>query len=153
MYTHSVQPILPLAGDGGAMVDALRHAGVTREQAIWITGPAGLTALIYLSGKGYRGASYAHANRIAAMAPADALLIPHACGPAELSALLKDAGCLRKGGALVVQLKGGLSADALGDAPAVLEPLGYRVERRLYDKGRTICIARRTDRPDLSVAA
>jgi hypothetical protein len=153
MSTFAVQPTLPLAGDGDAMAEALRHAGVKRDQTIWVTGPAGLTALIWLNGKRYRGASYAHLNRIAAMAPADALIIPHACSPAEVADLLRGAKCLRKGGALIVQLKGALSADALGDAPALLAPLGYQVERRLYEKGRTVCIARRVDRPEVSVAA
>jgi hypothetical protein len=153
MSSFAVQPGLPLASDGDAMTDALRRAGVKRGQTIWVTGPAGLTALIWLSGKGYRGASYAHLNRVAAMAPADALIVPHACSPAELADLLRGAKCLRTGGVLIAQLKGALSADALGDAPALLAPLGYRIERRLYEKGRTVCIARKVDRPDLSVAA
>ncbi len=149
----SVQPVLPLAADGDAMAEVLRRAGVKRDQTIWVTGPAGLTALIWLGAKRYRGASYAHLNRIAAMAPADALIIPHACSPADLTDLLRGAKCLRKGGVLIVQLQGGLSADALGDAPALLEPLGYRVELRLYEKGRSICIARRAETPGVSVAA
>lgn len=135
------------------MAEAMRHAGVKRDQTIWVTGPAGLTALIWLSAKRYSGASYAHLNRIAAMAPADALIIPHACSPAELADLLRGAKCLKRGGALIVQLKGALSADAMGEAPALLTPLGYEVERRLYAKGRTVCIARKVDRPDVSVAA
>ncbi len=135
------------------MANVLRRAGVRHDQSIWVTGPAGLTALISLNGKGYRGAAYAHLNRIGAMAAADALLIPHACSPAEVADLLRGAGCLRNGGALIVQLRGGLSADALGDAPALLDPLGYHIERRLYEKGRTVCIARRVGRPDVSIAA
>jgi len=153
MSTYAVQPAIPLAGDGDAMAEVLRRAGVTRDHDIWVTGPAGLTALIWLTGKRFRGAAYVHLNRIAAMAAADALIIPHACSPAELADLLRGAKCLRKGGVLIVQLKGGLSADSLGDAPAMLEPLGYHVERRLYEKGRSICIARRAEKPDVSVAA
>jgi hypothetical protein len=151
--SFSIQPILPLAGDSDAMADVLRHAGVRRDHSIWVTGPAGLVALIWLNAKGYAAASYAHLNRISAMTAADALLIPHACDPVEVANLLRGANCLKKGGALIVQLKGGLSADSLGLAPALLEPLGYYVERRLCEKGRTVCIARRVDRPDVSVAA
>jgi hypothetical protein len=146
-------PVLPLAADGEAMAKVLRRAGVKREQIIWVTGPAGIAALIWLAGQRYCNASYAHFDRIAAMAPADALIIPHACSPAEMAALLRGAKCLRKGGVLIVQLQGGLSADALGDAPALLEPLGYRVELRLHAKGRSICIARRAETPGVSVAA
>jgi hypothetical protein len=153
MSSFAVQPGLPLAADGDAMANVLRRAGVKRGQTIWVTGPAGLAALIWLGDKGYRGASYAHLNRIAAMAPADALIIPHACSPAELAGLLRGARCLRTGGVLIVQLKSALSAESLGDAPALLASLGYQVERRVHEKGRTICIARKVDRPDLSVAA
>jgi hypothetical protein len=135
------------------MLAALRHAGVQRDHSMWVTGPAGLTALIWLTRKGYRCASYAHLNRIGAMTAADALLIPHACEAREVADMLRRANCLRTGGALIVQLKGGLSAESLGDAPALLEPLGYHIERRVHEKGRVICIARRVDKPDVSVAA
>jgi len=153
MITYARQPTLPLAADGEAMARALHHAGVGKDQSIWVTGPAGLPALLWLYRAGYGGASYVHANRLAAMRPADAVLIPHACTPRELADLLREATCLREGGALVVQVAGELSADTLGDIPSILEPLGYRVQRRLYEKGRTVCIARREGRPRLSVAA
>ena len=153
MISYAVQPILPLASDGDAMARVLHHAGVEKDQTIWVTGPAGLAGLLWLHRRGYRAASYVHLNRLAAMRPADAVLIPHACTPREVADVLREATCLREGGALIVQVAGELSAESLGDIPSALEPLGYRVQRRLYEKGRTVCIARREGRPRLSVAA
>ncbi len=153
MITYAVQPILPLAVDGEAIGRVLHQAGVEKADRIWVTGPAGLAALLWMNRQGFRGASYVALDRLAGMRPADAVLIPHACAPTEMAAALRKATCLREGGALVVQVAGELSADSLGDVPSALEPLGYRVQRRLYEKGRTVCIARREGRPHLSVAA
>lgn len=153
MITSSAQPSLPLAADGEAMGRVLAHAGVEKGHTIWVTGPAGLTALIWLDRKGYRYASYAHVNRVGGLAPADVLIIPHACSTTELARMLRDARCLHQGGRLIAQVAGGLSAESLGDMPALLAPLGYDVQRRLYEKGRTVCIARRRGRPDLNLAA
>jgi hypothetical protein len=153
MITSSVQPSLPLAADGEAMTRVLRQAGVAKTHAIWITGPAGLTALIWFNRKGYRNASYAHVNRVGMLAPADVLVVPHGCTPDELTELLREARCLHRDGLLIAQVAGELSAQSLGDLPSRLAPLGYDVQRRIYEKGRTVCIARRRGRPDLSVAA
>jgi hypothetical protein len=153
MITSSIQPSLPLAADGEAMARVLAHAGVEKDHTIWVTGSAGLTALIWFNRKGYRFASYAHVNRVGALAPADVLMIPHACTPAELARMVRDARCLHQDGRLIAQVAGELSAESLGHIPSLLAPLGYDVQRRLYEKGRTICVARRRGRPDLSVAA
>jgi hypothetical protein len=153
MISYAVQPILPLASDGDAMARVLHHAGIEKDHQIWVTGPAGLAGLLWLDRHGYRGASYVQLDRLGAMRPADAVLIPHACAPREVADLLREATCLRESGALVVQVAGELSAETLGDIPLALEPLGFRVQRRLYEKGRTVCIARREGRPRLSVAA
>lgn len=153
MITRSVQPSPPLAADGGAMNRVLHQAGVAKADRIWVTGPAGLTALIWLSREGYTEASYAHANRIGAMGAADALLIPHACAPADLADMVHDATCLREGGALVAQIWTGPSSAWAGDASSFIESLGFHVEGRVSESGRTICIARRVGRGDQRLAA
>ncbi|MBS0361052.1 MAG: hypothetical protein JSR98_06705 [Proteobacteria bacterium] len=118
MITYAVQPILPLAVDGEAIGRVLHHAGVEKADRIWVTGPAGLAALLWMNRQGFRGASYVALDRLAGMRPSDAVLIPHACAPAEMAAALRKATCLREGGALVVQVAGELSADSLGDVPS-----------------------------------
>ena len=70
MITRSVQPSPPLAADGAALARVLHQAGVAKDSLIWVTGPAGLAVLIWLGREGYHQASYAHANRIAAMGAA-----------------------------------------------------------------------------------
>ena len=142
--TYSLQPGMPLAADGEAMRRVLTQAGVRKTDQIWVTGPAGLTALVWLNREGYNDACYAHANRIAVMSPADALVIPHACKAAEIVDMLRGATCLRDGGELVVQAASNLSA-APGDVPALLEDLGFHVQGRVLEKGRAICIARRDE--------
>jgi hypothetical protein len=153
MITRSVQPSPPLAADGAALARVLHQAGVAKNSLIWVTGPAGLAALIWLNREGYGQASYAHANRIAAMDAADALLIPHACGPADLAQMLRDAKCLREGGVLIAQIWTGPSSAWPGDAVSFIESLGFHVEGRLAERGRTICIARRIGHGDQRVAA
>jgi len=152
MITRSVQPSPPLAADGAALARVLHQAGVAKDSLIWVTGPAGLAALIWLGREGYRQASYAHANRIAAMGAADALLIPHACGPADLAEVLRDARCLREGGVLIAQIWTGPSSWP-GDADSFIESLGFHVEAHVAEHGRTVCIARRVGRGDQRVAA
>jgi hypothetical protein len=152
MMTYSLAPALPLAAHGEAMARVLAQAGVKKTDQIWVTGPAGLTALIWLNREGYNEACYAHASRIAAMRPADALVIPHACKAGDVVNMLRDATCLRAGGALIVQVAGDLSA-VPGAIPALLGEMGFHVERRLIEKGRTVCIARREDRGETRLAA
>ena len=149
----SVNFMLPLGSDADAMMRVLHLAGVEKAQTMWVTGPAGLTALVWLNRRGFFNASYAHLNRLANLAPADVLFAPHPCAPAELPDLLRDVKCLHQGGLFIAQVTGELSAETLGDLPSRLAPLGYDVQRRLHEKGRTVCIARRYGRPLLSVAA
>jgi hypothetical protein len=151
--SSSVHFTLPLSSDADGMARVLHLAGVGKHQTMWVTGPAGLAALVWLNRRGYHNASYAHLNRVATLAPAEVLFAPHPCAPSELSGLLRGVKCLQQGGLFVAQVTGELSADSLGDLPSRPAPLGYDVQRRLHEKGRTICVARRRSRPDLDLAA
>ena len=141
MITRSVQPSPPLAADGAALARVLHQAGVAKDSLIWVTGPAGLAVLIWLGREGYHQASYAHANRIAAMGAADALLIPHLSQVGDLPALLPVAGLVREGGMLVV--RAGLPADAAEAVAAFATPFGYDLQPHFIDRGRVVYIARR----------
>lgn len=135
------------------MARVLRQAGVAKDDLIWVTGPAGLTALIWLDRQGYVRASYAHANRIREMRPADVVMVPHACHSAELAAMFENAACVRDCGVLIVQVAGSPSAAILADPASMLVELGYEVEHRIAEKGRTVLVARRSGHGDLRLAA
>jgi hypothetical protein len=152
MTSFSLQPAQPLAADGATLTMVLRKAGVTKDSLIGVTGPAALTATIWLSRHGYERATYVHADHVAAMQPADALLVPHSCGLRELRDLLKGGGCLRDGGALIAQTA--LEGTSGGQwVAAVLRPIGYAVEQHISDRGREIYIARRLGVGGLEQAA
>ena len=143
MTTFSLQPTQPLAADGAALTSILQQAGVTKTSLVRVTGPAGPTAVLWLGRHGYERAAYVYSNRVATMQPADALLVPHACRTQELADLLGGGGCVREGGVLVAQTQSERFVPGYDSVSAVLEPLGYQVERRVCDKGRDVYIARR----------
>jgi len=136
-------PAPPIAADGGALTRVLDWAGVTRNSLVRVTGSAGPAAMLWLDQHGYRRASYVHPRFVAEMEPVDVLLIPHACAAEELAEILQTGACLRDGGVLIVQTPPLRLVQGVDSIPAVLEPLGYVVEQRLSDKGRTVQIARR----------
>src|SRR5579872_7515529 len=47
------QPSQPLAADGGALSRVLKHAHLSKESVLRVTGPAGTTAAIWLNRHGY----------------------------------------------------------------------------------------------------
>ena len=57
MVSYRGQPAAPLAADGEALARILGRSSVGRQHTIWVTGPAGLTALIWLNQHGYGRAS------------------------------------------------------------------------------------------------
>jgi hypothetical protein len=142
MLTSVVQPGQPLAVDGAAMGRVLQRAGVAKDSVVRVTGPAGTAAILWLYRHGYERAAYVHSHWVAAMSEAEVLLVPHACGLAELADMLKDGDCLREGGLLIVQTTADRT-DGVDSLAHLLEPLGYRLEQRLCDKGRNVCVARR----------
>jgi hypothetical protein len=150
MAVHSFQPIHPLAADGVEMARALKHARVSKADVIRVTGPAGLTAMLWLCRRGYEQAVFVRGEGIGSRGPADALLIPHPCGAHELAGLLAAGKAVREGGALIVQVAAGEAPEAI---TALLEPLGYRLEQRLSGNGHTVLIARRSAIGALSRAA
>lgn len=140
MAIHTFQPARPLAADGAELGRALQRARAAKTDLIRVTGPAGLTAMLWLCRNGYERAVFVRPGSVAAQAPADALLIPHACGLGELTEVLGRGDSLREGGALIVQTAASESPESQS---LILEPLGYRVEHRLSDRGRSVLIARR----------
>ena len=125
------------------MTRLLQRAGLTKKSVIRVTGPAGMTAIMWLYRHGYERAAYVHTNWVATMQTADALLVPHTCEVQELKDLLQAGSGLREGGVLIVQTSADASVPGPDSVPGILEPLGYRVEYRLDERGRDVYLARR----------
>jgi hypothetical protein len=150
MAVHSFQPAQPLAANCVEMARALKRAQVGKADVIRVTGPAGLTAMIWLCRRGYEQAVFVCGEGIGSRGLADVLLIPHPCRAHELAGLLAAGKAVREGGGLIVQVAAGEAPEAM---TAVLEPVGYRLEQRLSDDSRTVLIARRSALGALSRAA
>jgi hypothetical protein len=153
MATFHTQPAQPLAADGAALTHVLNRAGVSKHSLVRVTGPAGPIAMLWLNQHGYQRAVYAPASRVATMAPADALLVPHSCGAKELAELLQGGECLHEGGILIVQTAAAGSVEGVDSIPATLEAAGFAVQTRLSDRGRDIYIARRSGLGGFKLAA
>jgi hypothetical protein len=139
----SLQPALPIAADTEAMRHVLRRADVAHGSQMLVTGPAGLTAVIWLYRHGYPRAIYIPEGRVAGTAaPGDALLIPHACPAEELADVLGDGGCVRDGGVLIVQAPD-IRTGELETLPAVMERTGFAVETQIASRGHAVYVARR----------
>ncbi len=143
MTIVSFQPASPLASDGAALAQALGRAQVGKESLICVTGPAALTAMLWLARRGYDRAVLATGSAARLGQPADALLIPHACSVEQLSGILAKGAWLGEGGALIVQIAEARD-DSAGDGfRRLLSDLGFSSLHRLTDRGRTVWIARR----------
>ncbi len=142
MRVAHVLPQPPLGGDSAALARTLRQAGVAKTSNIRVTGPAGMTAVLWLCGHGYEGASYVHPNWAGARGCADVLLIPHSCEPEELAALLAPGLGLRDGGVVIVQAAPNRGDPETDSVPMVLTAAGCRVQARIAEQGREIFVAR-----------
>jgi hypothetical protein len=143
MATFHIQPAQPLAADDAALTHVLNRAGVAKHSLVYVTGPSALMAMLWLNRHGYQRPLYASPAALERLAPADALLVPHACEVKELAALLHDGACLREGGVLIVQTSAARSALGGESLPAALAPIGFEIQCRISDRGRDVYIARR----------
>jgi hypothetical protein len=125
----------------------LHAAGVEKSDLIRVLGPSGPIAAIWLGRHGYDRAVFVRTSAGQHARPAHALLVAQPCAAAELASLLEHAGAVSEGGALIVQARPGRLGEEFDAVAAVLRDRGYRAQRRLNDKGRPICIARRVDFP------
>ena len=153
MTVLSFQPTSPLASDGAALAQALGRAQVGKDSLICVTGPAALTAMLWLARRGYDRAVLAAGDAARLGQPADALLIPHACSVEQLSDILAKGAWLNQGGVLIVQIADARGESAFDAVPRVLSDLGFTSLHRLADKGRTVWIARRAGSPGYEKAA
>ena len=151
--THLFQPLQPLAADGGALMRVLHAAGVDKDDLIRAVGPSGAIAAIWLSRHGYNRAVFVRTSAAERTRPADALLIAQPCAAEDLAPLMNLAGAVSEDGALIVQTRPGRQGDEAEAIAGLLRGRGFQAQRRLNDKGRPICIARRVDFPRAEKAA
>jgi hypothetical protein len=143
MTVHAFQPAAPLASDGAALAQVLARAGVEKRTHICVTGPAALTAMLWLVRRGYDHAVLAASGAARLGEPADALLVPGACSPSELRRLLEAGAWLGDGGVLIAQVSGDRSDGSPDDVRLALTETGFVVQHHVHDKGRQVWIARR----------
>jgi len=154
MTIHLFQPLQPLAADGGALMRVMIAAGVDKRDLIRVVGPSAPLAALWLGSHGYERAVVVRTPaRGTPPRPADAVLIGHPCAAGELAGLLAVAGEVTDEGVVLVQTRPGRSGEEAEAMAAALGELGYRVQRRLNDKGRPIFIARLVDTPTVRKAA
>jgi hypothetical protein len=153
MTVHAFQPASPLAGDGVALAHALQRGGVRKESLVCVTGPAALTAMLWLARRGFQRAVLAAAGSARLGEPADVLLIPHACSSEQLRSLLSKGARLGARGVLIVQIAGGQADGGPDDPAATLVSLGFELRCKLADRGRTVLIAHRAGSDDFRKAA
>lgn len=153
MTVHAFQPASPLAADGAALAHAFQRARVSKEGLVCVTGPAALTAMLWLARRGYHRAVLAASGSVRLGEPADVLLIPNACSAEQLKTLLSKGAWLREGGMLIVQTAGGQSDGGPEDPCVALASMGFELHCKLTDKGRTVLIARRAGSDDFKKAA
>jgi hypothetical protein len=118
-----------------------------------VIGPSGPLAALWLSRHGYDRAVFVRTVAGERSRPADALLVAQPCAAEELGLLLDVAGAVSADGALIVQTRPGPRGEEFEAVAALLRGQGFRAQRRLNDKGRLICIARRVDFPSAKKAA
>ena len=132
----------PLPTDTHGLVHALDLAGVSRHDLVYVSGPGGLPAMLWLCRNGYERALHLHTGSPRCGAePADALFVPHLPEACDLTSVLPPGGWVREGGVLILRMGGRFDGSSGAARLAALED--YALERRFQDKGHAVLVARR----------
>ena len=135
------------------LIALLARAHVTKSSVIRVTGPSGLSALLWLCRHGYEQVGYLRPGAGPHEQP-DALNVAHTCDEAGLEDMLAKGPHVREGGALVFQSPVprvlGFRADPIH---RLLRRYGYTVEQCHHGKRRELHVARRQFLPVLQKAA
>ncbi len=124
------------------LISLLERAHVSKSSLIRVTGPSGLSALLWLCRHGYEQVGYLKPGAGPHEQP-DALIVAHTSDEAALRKLLQTGPHVREGGVLVFQSP--LPATGGKDDPIhrLLADHGYRVEQCLHGARRELHVARR----------
>ena len=124
----------------------LRQAGIDKQGAILITGPAGLATLLWFCRHNYQRVGYARTGRAPAE-DSDLLLVPQTCGAHDLERILEEGPHVRQGGVLIVQTPELDASAAVDPIHRLPRRFGFRIERCLHGRHREMHVARRIGRP------
>jgi len=126
---------------GPDLVALLAAAEVDKSSVIRVTGPSGLSALLWMCRHGFEQVGYLRPGHGPHEAP-DALIVAHTCDAAALRRLLADGPHVREGGVMVFlsPLPANDVAEPISD---LLVAAGYSIERRLHGARRELHVARR----------
>jgi hypothetical protein len=126
------------------LVALLQSAGVERSSLIRVTGPSGLSALLWLCRHGYEQVGYLRSHQGGPHEEPDALLVAHTCDLAWLERLLATGPQVRRGGVLVFRSpQPAVRSEPLDPIHALLRRHGYEVETCLHGAHRELHVARR----------
>jgi hypothetical protein len=127
------------------LISLLETAQVKKSSLIRVTGPSGLSALLWLCRHGFERVGYVKASAGCPHEQADALIVAHTCDYDALKQLLSTGPHVREGGVLILRsplpIKGaGVRSDPIH---RLLEMNGYVVEQCLHGRHRELHVARR----------
>ena len=124
------------------LVALLEESDIHKDSLIRVTGPSGLSALLWLCRHGYEEVGYLRPGPGCPHEEADALIVAHTCDEAFLSRLLDSGPHVREGGSLLLQspLPAGGGADPIHRC---LARAGYRLELCVHGERRELHVARR----------
>jgi hypothetical protein len=125
------------------LISLLDRAQVKKSSLIRVTGPSGLSALLWLCRHGYEKVGYLRPGAGPHEQP-DALIVAHTCDEASLRSLLETGPHVREGGVLVFQSPLprvlGFRTDPIH---RLLKSHGYTIEQCLHGARRELHVARR----------
>lgn len=135
------------------LISMLERAGIGRSSLIRVTGPSGLSALLWLCRHGFEQVGYVRSGQGSPHEAPDALLIAPTCDELALRRLLVAGPHVRDGGVLVFQSPLSATEDDQADPiHRLLARSGYEVEQCLHGRRRELHVARRLPH-DLKKAA
>lgn len=144
--------MVPLASGGllhsDPLIILLDQAGVDRSSLIRVTGPSGLSALLWLCRHGFEQVGYMRSGRGCHDEEPHALLVAHTCDLPWLARLLETGPQVREGGVLIFRSPQPADAGRKADPiHALLLRHGYAIERCLHGRRRELHVARRLAAP------
>lgn len=128
---------------GADLVALLEQSDVHKDSLIRVTGPSGLSALLWLCRHDYEEVGYLRPGLGCPHEDADALVVAHTCDAAFLARLLASGPHVREGGVLVFQSPLPAMAGAADPIHRCLAAAGYSVERCVHGERRELHVARR----------
>jgi hypothetical protein len=136
------------------LLSLLQGAQMHRSSRIRVTGPSGLSVLLWLYRHGFEQVAYVKAGGVRSPEQADAVIVADICDPGALQTLLSTGPRVREGGVLIVRSPLPPAGDSAHADPIhrLLELNGYAVEQCRRGRHRELHIARRRSQQWLKAA-